>query len=116
MPSPLPQSGVIFEGSAEGGESVWQALPDRFQQAGLREPMKARRALYLWLSIEMAAGIIALAEVVFVLPSVILLRIGGSLMTYILPITVLSAVVASYLAWRAFPLVGQVASLGRRPS
>ncbi|MGA7923985.1 MAG: hypothetical protein WCA77_08425 [Thermoplasmata archaeon] len=78
--------------------------------------MKARRALYLWLSVEMAAGIIALAEVVFILPSVILLRIGGSIVQFIVPITVVSAAVAGYLAWRAFPLVGQVANLGREPS
>jgi hypothetical protein len=31
----------------------------------------------------------------------------------ILPFTLLSAVVAAYLAWQAFPLVREVAALGR---
>lgn len=78
--------------------------------------MKARRLLYLWLSFELAAGIIALAEVVFALPPLILLKLGGSNLELIVPITVLSGLVAVYLGWCAFPLVGEVAKLGQRPS
>jgi len=79
-------------------------------------PMRARRLFYVWLSIEMAAGIIGLAEIVFVLPSVILIKLGGSGLDLIVPFTAISASVAIYLGWSAIPLVGQVAALGQRTS
>lgn len=78
--------------------------------------MKARRLLYLWLSFELAAGIVALAEVVFALPPLILLRLGESSLDLIAPLAVGSGLLAVYLGWCAFPLVGEVAKLGRRPS
>jgi hypothetical protein len=72
-----------------------------------------RRVLFLWLSVELAAGILALAEMVSALPSVIMLELGRANLESIIPSTVLSGLAAVYLGWHAFPLVGQVAQLGR---
>lgn len=77
---------------------------------------RVRRVLYIWLSVELAAGIVALAEIVFALPPIILLELGKSTVESIVPLTAFSGVLAVYLGWCAFPLVGQVARLGRSPS
>jgi len=61
----------------------------------------------------MAAGIFALSEVVFVLPAVIFLELGRSDVDQLASLAVLSGIAAVYLGWSAFPLVRQVARLGR---
>jgi hypothetical protein len=82
----------------------------------VRREKKSRRWFFFWFSIEMAAGIVALSEIVFTLPSVIFLELGRTNLAQLLPLTVLSGTVAVYLGWCAFPLVGQVAQLGRTSS
>jgi hypothetical protein len=74
---------------------------------------RARRAFYVWLSIEMAAGIVALAEITFALPSVILLELGRATVERALPLLAVSGTVAVYLARCALPLVAEVALLGQ---
>jgi hypothetical protein len=74
---------------------------------------QGRRVLWIWVSVEFAAGIVALVEIVFALPSVILLQMGRATAETVLPPTIVSGVIAVYLGWCAFPLVGQVAQLGR---
>jgi|HubBroStandDraft_1064217.scaffolds.fasta_scaffold140010_2 hypothetical protein len=83
---------------------------------GARPPPKrnrVRRLIFVWFSIELAAGIVALSEIVFALPSVILLEAGRTAADLILPPTVLSGAVAVYLGWSALPLVAEVAKLGQ---
>jgi hypothetical protein len=80
-----------------------------------RRTGRGRRILYLWLSIELAAGIIALSEVVFALPPVILLEAGRTALSTLVPSTILGGATAVYLGRAAFPLVGEVARLGRVP-
>jgi hypothetical protein len=73
---------------------------------------RLKRLLFLWLSIEMAAGIVALTEIVFALPPVIFLELGRTAIDQLLPLTFASGSGAVYLGWRALPLVHQVAQLG----
>jgi hypothetical protein len=74
---------------------------------------KARRAFYLWLSIELAAGIVALSEITFALPSVILLELGRATVERVLPVLAVSGSLAIYLGRCALPLVAEVALLGQ---
>jgi hypothetical protein len=74
---------------------------------------RLRRVLFIWLSVELAAGIVALSEIVFALPPLILLESGRSAVAQLLPMTLASGTGAVYLGWHAFPLVHQVAELGR---
>lgn len=72
-----------------------------------------RRLFFLWLSVELAAGIIALAEIVFALPSIILLELGRATIDQALPLLALSGTLAVYLGKSALPLVADVARLAR---
>ncbi len=79
-------------------------------------PSRVRRLFYIWLSIELAAGIIALAEIVFALPSIILLELGQATIDRALPLIAVSGTVAVYLGKSALPLVAEVARLAQSAS
>lgn len=100
----------VSRGSAElsGG--------DRNVAGAAKSHGRVRRVIWIWLSIELAAGIVALAEIVFTLPSIILLELGRTDIESLLPSTVIGGVTAVYLGWCALPLVGQVARLGQPPA
>ncbi|MCI4373330.1 MAG: hypothetical protein L3K02_06790 [Thermoplasmata archaeon] len=94
------------------GEDEHAAPNQRRPPTHPRRP-RLKPILFLWLSIEMGAGIVALAEIVFALPPVILLEMGRTAIYQFLPLTVASGSGAVYLGWRALPLVHQVAQLGQ---
>jgi hypothetical protein len=73
----------------------------------------AHRLFYLWLSVEMAAGIVGLVEIVFTFPSLIFLELGRTSWEQILPLFAVSGTVAVYLGRSAAPLVAEVARLGQ---
>jgi hypothetical protein len=103
-------------GALDVSDNALEKLPRRAPPVGrvppVRRRLTGRRVLYLWISIELAAGIVALAELVFALPSVILLELGRTSLELLLPLLGLSGASAVYLARSALPLVGQVARLG----
>ncbi len=75
---------------------------------------RVRRGWIRWLSVELGAGIIALAELVTVLPALILIRLGGGVPGAFL-LALGASLLAYFLARKALRLPSELWRTSRDP-